>query len=408
MIIQNISFLNIDVLYQLRDKGFNLYTPSYIDLLNHVSIIFDIADINKYEYIFMKKMVSDITAFESEFVSTKYIHNIYKFKGYNSPESPINQYISILSGIYEDYDINYINYLLPPGCIIGNCKAILNGEDIIKILKYDLVSFFKDFSTDSYFTSSVTSSTMEKDSFSQMLGRRFVEEFYKFLENEVKFTDQLQQYIYDNMLVQPLEDYDNNQYENKNYNIYYMKNPYFLIDFVSDKPENITTVCKNYARTIIENKNKFTLGKTHMIFKINSEFSIFAELMKILPNDRLIAHENYFNIAEKSLDKDKVPYVPKDASEKYNNRFAGRLLGFQKAIQDSLTHTSGFIKMELSEGYVDISYNLELSFDDFDRYLIPYTKNYGDSKNYLQMKTCRMINDLFKISGTMYKMITTK
>lgn len=64
--------------------------------------------------------------------------------------------------------------------------------------------------------------------------------------------------------------------------------------------------------------------------------------------------------------------------------------------------------MELSEGYVDISYNLELSFDDFDKYLIPYTKNYGDNKNFLQIKTCKMINDLFKISGTMYKMITTK
>ena len=56
MIIQNISFLNMDILYQIKDQGFNLYTPSYIDLLNHVSIIFDISDINKYEYIFMKKM----------------------------------------------------------------------------------------------------------------------------------------------------------------------------------------------------------------------------------------------------------------------------------------------------------------------------------------------------------------
>ena len=408
MIIQNISFLNMDILYQIKDQGFNLYTPSYIDLLNHVSIIFDISDINKYEYIFMKKMVSDITAFESEFVSTKYIHNTYKFDGYNSPESPVNQYINILSGIYEDYDMNYINYLLPPGCIIGNCKAILNGEDIIKILKYDLVAFFKDFSNESYFTSSISSSLIGNDTFTQMLGKRFVEEFYRFLSNEIKFTDQLQDYIYDNMLAQPLDNYNNNQYDNKNYNIYYMKNPYFLIDFVEDKPENITSVCKSYAHTIIENKNKFTLGKTHMIFKINSEFSIFAELMKILPHDRLIAHENYYQIAEKSLDKEKVPYVPKVASEKYNNRFAGRLLGFQKLIQDSLTENNGFVKMELSEGYVDISYNLELSFDDFDKYLIPYTKNYGDNKNFLQKKTCKMINDLFKISGTMYKMITTK
>ena len=408
MIIQNISFLNMDILYQIKDQGFNLYTPSYIDLLNHVSIIFDISDINKYEYIFMKKMVSDITAFESEFVSTKYIHNTYKFDGYNSPESPVNQYINILSGIYEDYDMNYINYLLPPGCIIGNCKAILNGEDIIKILKYDLLAFFKDFSNESYFTSSISSSLMGNDTFTQMLGKRFVEEFYRFLSNEIKFTDQLQNYIYDNMLAQPLDNYNNNQYDNKNYNIYYMKNPYFLIDFVEDKPENITSVCKSYAHTINENKNKFTLGKTHMIFKNNSEFSIFAELMKILPHDRLIAHENYYQIAEKSLDKEKVPYVPKVASEKYNNRFAGRLLGFQKLIQDSLTENNGFVKMELSEGYVDISYNLELSFDDFDKYLIPYTKNYGDNKNFLQIKTCKMINDLFKISGTMYKMITTK
>ena len=115
MTINKIEILNLDILYktittlQNNDDYKNLlFTNEFNQVLNQLVINLDLSDINKFEYIYLKRFSSDISKFNNNKIDKDYVSTNY-WDIYNESIKPL---LYLLNDIKNDnYDIDKLNIL---------------------------------------------------------------------------------------------------------------------------------------------------------------------------------------------------------------------------------------------------------------------------------------------------------
>jgi hypothetical protein len=146
MIVDRVDFLNIDTLFEIvvESSNSNYYSSlkfgrTLNELLNHISITFQLSQVTMYEYLFLKRFTSTITDFFNKVVDSEVVKNTYP----ELYEKGIPTFLTFYETVNNEIEKNYLDFFLPSGFITGNCVVSITGLELRNFLGFDLGTFFK-------------------------------------------------------------------------------------------------------------------------------------------------------------------------------------------------------------------------------------------------------------------------
>lgn len=397
MKIDKINLLNIDDLYEAvvnkqndkdyHSRPFGMNLPQF---LSHMTIMFDISEINEFEYIFMKNYVRTISPFIYD-MKTDYVKKQFE-EVYDLSVEPL---LSTLRNILDNNPNKSVSSLLPLGFITGRTTVVLSGESISLITGLDPTLFFLKYKATLDIVEQPgrenkldmeMKELLSSESFINFLISNFINNFYKFMLDKM-------------MMIDPAsEAFNHSMYLNKykpGVNVLSIQSYDFLINFTMSDTVALLSKLDEFKEN---HKGENTL---HLLQTINIEFGMFTdvevffELYNTLPFDRFTSIENFVSINDASMKS--TPVIPSFATT-YEKRINSRINSLKDMISKSYADKSSLMKkLMLTFGYTKMKYTINISLFDYMMYIEKMDTSFLDG-NSLQVfenihKWCKAFRD---------------
>jgi hypothetical protein len=146
-----------------------------------------------------------------------------------------------------------------------------------------------------------------------------------------------------------------------------LKNPCMKVDFETDSYKKCLAIIDRYGIEAPQYVKDELMTLTHMEFKVYSDMNSFLYLRNELPHHVFITVEDL-----KIPYKNREFFIP-DEYGAYSIRLKSRYEDIEKYVSDSKDIIE---KTEYTYNHSKISYVLDLSFDEVNRYITPLTNDY--------------------------------
>lgn len=364
MRINKIEILNLDILYktittlQNNDDYKNLlFTNEFNQVLNQLVINLDLSDINKFEYIYLKRFSSDISKFNNNKIDKDYVSTNY-WDIYNESIKPL---LYLLNDIKNDnYDIDKLN-ILPLGLYSSDVKISLYGSALANIITYTPHIFFikatkgKCIDENKKFIEDYNIYTEDLNSF---IISEFIEKFYKYIIDSINTIDLPSSFFI-----------DENFYNRNSNNLITLSSLYnreITFDFLNDNSTDINNKLKEYTNSSRESN----LKDTRINFIVNSSLNSFVDLINLLPVDRIISYEPISIPINNCRNYEDIPFCPLEISDKYQVRYTERINSIIGSVVRYYSKDKDVIKkVSLVNGYSKYKYMISLKLSDIEEYL---------------------------------------
>lgn len=411
MKVNKLSMLNVDMLYksvtelQKSDKFKEVkFGRNFIQLLNHVSFIFELEDVSRFDYLFLKMYTNDAVIINdnNQIVDNEYLENNFP-EIYKSGLSPL---ISYNNKISEDTNNFYTRYFLPTGCITEKVVVTLSGSHAANIVTLEPSTFFILASSGKCKLNSDDDSSKElnenynlyeDDDFINYVIKEFINGFYKFVIEKATYNDMSSDsFNYNNFFT---------LVNKSNVVMNSIKNPLFAADMINDDVKLSLDKFKIYKELNMD--KRFTLQNTKIDFVIKSSFSSFIEMIGILPYEKFISIEALHIPSSLSLDPSNIPACPSELIDKYENRHKGRLTNIINDINNTYNNDRMIMKkLEMTQGYVEYRYDLSLKLSDIDDFILPYIDNENKIDDYISHEVTDIFNIIIKYSTSIFRALS--
>ena len=350
MKINKIEILNLDILYktitilQNNDDYKNLlFTNEFNQVLNQLVINLDLSDINKFEYIYLKRFSSDISKFNNNKIDKDYVSTNY-WDIYNESIKPL---LYLLNDIKNDnYDIDKLN-ILPLGLYSSDVKISLYGSALANIITYTPHIFFikatkgKCIDENKKFIEDYNIYTEDLNSF---IISEFIEKFYKYIIDSINTIDLPSSFFI-----------DENFYNRNSNNLITLSSLYnreITFDFLNDNSTDINNKLKEYTSSTRDTNLKDT------------------RIINLLPVDRIISYEPISIPINNCRNYEDIPFCPLEISDKYQVRYTERINSIIGSVVRYYSKDKDVIKkVSLVNGYSKYKYMISLKLSDIEEYL---------------------------------------
>ena len=364
MKINGIQILNLDILYktisvlQNNDDYKNLmFTNDFNQVLNQIVINLDLGDINKFEYLFLKRYSSSISKFKSGNLDKNYISTNY-WDIYSEAIKPL---LYLYNDIENDgYDIEKLN-IVPLGLYSSDVKISLSGINLANILTYTPHVFFIKASNGRCLDENkkfIEDYNIYDEDLNSYIIAEFIEKFYKFIIDSINTMDLPSSFSI-----------DENYYKKAGNNLVTLSSLYnrdITFDFLNDDSNEINKRLKEYT-TSSRDKDLYDVK---INFIVNSSLDSFIEIQNILPLDRIIAFEPISIPINNCRNFEDIPRCPIELIDKYAIRYMERINTVINSIVSRYSKDKDVIKkVSLVNGYCKYRYIVSLRLSDIERYL---------------------------------------
>ena len=414
MKIEKISVMNMDMLYDCviqqmdSDKFKNAaYGRNFSQLLNHITITMNLTDVTSYEYMFLKMYCSRVSPRFYNDGESRIDHDAIKNLYPEIYQTALLPAISYVDKVNEENGCDkFTEYFLPTGVITSRAIITLTGTTVANIIELNPTIFFvkarggecllpKENETDEN-KFDPTYNLHEDETFSNYIIATFVNNFYKFIVDKVKYVDVLSDSFNYSLYL--------NKGDEDDITLHSVINPLIQLDMVDDPIPEIgqkLEQCKKFTTGSDVFDKSFTLQNTYIELTINTSFAVFLEFFAILPYEKFTSMEALNIPASLSLDDTVIPPSP---DEKFTNRHVGRLTTVINEINKKYSSdTSVLKKLELTTGYVPYHFMITISLADIDTYFLSYLEKNDNSDNYVVYTTNTIMNKIIDFSKWIFK-----
>ena len=380
----NIDLLNVDHLYDYlyeidhdpnRSLGQNI-----LNLLNHVSVTLYLSDVSIPEFLFLKKIASNVGLF-----TNLHFHD----KGY---EKEVIKYILEYYNFMEREILDKKRFTnpffgLPMGVISGDCIVEFSGSQIGYVMNTDFTKFF---------IKSLENTCIDEKG-KLMKINILDEKYYNKIVSSIKD-------IFKNNFYKEYTDFLGNvdmQYEKFDMNKYHKdlsdENPIMLYsirslsgninlledskELMHDKFEKLGDMCNKVDSFIMRNN-------TYLEFSISSTLYSYFILNNIIKKDNFITNINLItpslvtrNLLSKSTFHNSL--LPE-----YEKRFEKYYISMYKSISDNYKEVD-IPSIELSSLDSKVSYSIRLNLIEIDHFLKYMDSNFKVDKSILDLSVIR-------------------
>ena len=379
MKINKIQIMNLDILYksvttlQNDDNYKNIFfSNDFNQVLNQIVINLDLSDINKFEYIFLKRYSTSISKFKSDNIDKDYISSNY----WDIYQDGIKPLLYLYNDIKEDgYDINKLN-ILPLGLFSSDVKISLSGINLVNIITYTPNIFFikaskgKCIDENNRFREDYNIYDEDLNSF---IISEFIEKFYTYIIDSIHSMDLPSSFTIDE------------NYYKRNNSIVTLSSLYnreTTFDFLNDDSKEINIRLKEYTNSTRDTN----ISDVKINFIVNSSIDSFIELMNLLPNNRIISFEPLSVPIQNNKNYLDIPRCPNEIYNKYGIRYNERIKSLIDISNIRYKDNKDVIKrVSLLNGYSKYNYMIGLKLSDIEEYLdIDYEDELGTIINLIK------------------------
>lgn len=378
----NIDLLNVDHLYEYlyeidhdpnRSQGQNI-----LNLLNHVSVTLYLSDVSIPEFLFLKKIASNVGLFTN-------IH--FHDKGYKKEALKyIEEYYQFMEReILDKKKFTNPFYGLPMGILSGECIVEFSGSQIGYVMNTDFRRFFV--------TSLENTCLDEKGKLMKI--NIFDSKYYNKIVSSIKDIFKNNFYkeyaeVLGNVDTQ-YEKFDMNKYhkdlsDNNPIKLYSIRSLSGNINLVEDSKELMSK--KLIDLEDISNKvDSFIVrSNTYLEFSISSTLYSYFILNNIIKLDNFITNVNLVtpSLVTRNL-LSKFTFYGALLPE-YEKRFNAYYTSMYKAISDDYKELD-IPSIELSSLDSKVSYSIRLNLVELDDYIKYIDSNFTEDKSTLDLNT---------------------
>lgn len=364
MKIDKINILNLDTLYKTictlqNDANYKNYNFNnlYDQVLNQIVINFQLSEVNKFEYIFLKLFCNgNITQLENITIDKNYISNQY-WDIYNDSIKPLMYLINDIEN-ETNYDINKLN-LYPISFYTGVVRVTLNGMNLGNIFSYYPNIFFIKATNNECRNDNnefIEDYNIYKDEkISNYIIGEFYNKFYKFIIDNINNIDLPSNYYIE-------ENFYNKLNNNKVLPSSIIDNKSIFIDLINDNMVEVNNRLKEYKKN-----NNIDIEDISISYIIESSISTFFDIINILPLECITARDNFLIPITKYKNKEYIPDCPIELENIYNIRFNQRINDIIDNSENIYKSDSDVLKrLSLLGGYVKYKYIINIPLDNIE------------------------------------------
>lgn len=371
MIIQRVLLSNIDELYEAIAIG--KHNPEYghkpgsniNNLLQRVSITFDIDDITIFELFILKRFTNaSVIIPQASFYDNEALGERYT--------DVIDNMIKLSDIINHDSDIKFnINqYFLTTGCLSKNVTVSLTGTNLFSIFGTMPDLFFMqafDFQVDSDFTPKINDYKVLEET----IINKFVNNFYSYLQSTVNNIDMVTDSYINSNYYSFIDDSETNV------SISDVNTPYGSLHLFGDKSKDANETIpkmKELFTDIVDDVRAFPYRATEICFVVNCSFYTFLEMSLALSRNFFIDNQDFKTL----FIEDSKMIVPKGLT-KYSMRIGTKLNDIRNMVSEvSSSKANNLIRYKFVPLNTCFKFSMKLSLNDISSDILKYRKSVED------------------------------
>lgn len=395
MDVLSINYTNIQEIYNLmamsdiRISDYNgfVFGNRHNEVLNNLAVTLHLSNVNMLEYAFMKLRYNSTTNLNGTFVYDKK----YVSKQYPEIYDSICRFNTTLNTIKEHTKSDFSTSVLPLGVLTDNVTIRLTGTDISNLFGNDFASLFRLATKNECVETTEDGQPIFKTNYNicnekmdKYVISKFTDDFYNFLLSTIKVHDNMSEIFLSNHIIR-----DN--LSKDDVALLGVYNPYFLLDF--SKYSDLKGTLENY-RKLSKNIN-FSLSNTKMKFILNTPISTFIEIISCIPL-ACLKFKNLTNLTiKKTMDSyANIPQCP-ESVKALKTRYHNAIEKIINSINENYMTDENLIKyIYMGFPFTNVAYELELSFNDINNYLVPLLDI--NSTEYSHNSTVTTINTIVR------------
>ena len=380
------SLTKFNKLYKKMDSVANTYIGAnktfecnLNQILNNYGILIALEDVSEYDYIFLKKLFSNISPFKKYNSSS----NIEIMKNdYKEISNEYNELIKVLETIHDkllhltNVDINFYREYIPSGLSYGNCVLYITGYSLESFMDGNPIKFFKDI-------------TDKKDKdIRDIVIQKFFNYFYNGITDSIFKNDIISDGVIYNTY--------NSLFENVEMNL----------NSITYFPSVVETSRMRYVF------NYMDMNYYSLTFAIDSSFGAYFNLMTILPYRCFTTSESINLISKKSIISNLPDTINKFTIGNinlYNDKVKNLENNLLNKIDEEYNNIPNIIKKyELSTNYVNYRYSITLTLSDINNYIgkalldLNTENSYLDKSDVFLLETKSILNFILDESKDFY------
>ena len=409
LVLNNVELLYDAILTISEQNGSSVhdirFDNQYVELLELMNINFNIVDANMFDFIYLKRNYPvAIKNSEVEYCTD----TAYAEFGEVSSETLADYGHFILDDVQPSYPKDIKAFMIPLGlqrCSIG---IVLTGPSLANLIGPDPVKFFIDATGGKcvkviendrkVFLQPEEYNFLGDEDFKIYVVSKFVKDYYRHMLDSLLRTDLSSAYGLYTYMTSVVED-------DKAFQLCTLSSPFGVVEFNIMENDTIKDILSDInEKSINMGDPNYNAKNTVFTFVMNTDISVYAKIVELLPRKCIIATEPLINIVGRDYEVENLEY-PAVLDEKFELRINNKISSVVESINNIYGNRDDILKKAaLLFPSEKIMYVIKLSCEDANMYLYDILSSVYDNLSYTDDLTKKILTDM---SGIMGKLLAT-